>query len=257
MPKFFIDIPLAVGQCFTIDGDDAHHLITVRRIAPGDTVRVGDARGYDGTAEVREVTPDSLGLVVLELTPPKEVGVITTYLYQAMPKGSKFETCLELSGSYGVDHVIPLNTRRTIKQIKPERATKQLARYQKILEAQAKQAGRSLIPEMSAPLSVTDAIEKASHHHYNFVAYESEDDYSLKQFATMLRIKAFESGYDVSREGKIELGFFIGPEGGFTQNEIRQFAAAGIPMVTLGPRILRSEYAAPFILAALTYEGLI
>lgn len=257
MPKFFIDIPLSVGQSFSIDGDDAHHLITVRRIAAGDSIRIGDARGYDGMAEVREVLPDRLDLIVRDLTPPKDIGVITTYLYQAMPKGSKFETCLELSGSYGVDYVIPLNTRRTIKQIKADRADKQLARYQKILEAQAKQAGRSFIPEMLAPLNITDAIEKASQHHYSFVAYESEDDYSLKQFIKMLRIKAFDRGYDMSEEGKMELGFFIGPEGGFTQNEISQFTEAGIPMVTLGPRILRSEYAAPFILAALTYEGLI
>ncbi|MDO5733862.1 MAG: RsmE family RNA methyltransferase [Eubacteriales bacterium] len=254
MPKFFIADLLELGERLELQSDlDLNHLLRVRRVSVGENLRVVDGSGKNFLCQILTADPTALklGLEVIEEVPTEDLQKIEVSLFQAMPKGSKFDLCLQLAGSFGVDHVYPLETHRTIKKAKPERLDKQLGRWQKILEAQSKQSGKSRIAQIHEPVEIKHAIDMTSWCKHRIVANFSNDSISLKDYLTSLCLAA-EAAAEI-----IPLVFFIGPEGGFTEHEAKLFKANGIQAVDLGSRVLRSEYAATQILAALTYEGLI
>lgn len=146
------------------------------------------------------------------------------------------QKCVEL----GVDRIVAVSTERAIVKL-DKKESKKLERWQKIAEAAAKQSGRGKIPEIGQQvLKFKEAVAEAKELDGAIIPYEKEQETGIRQFVQGFRGES--------------IGVFIGPEGGFAEEEIALAQENGITPITLGKRILRTETAGMTTAAILLYE---
>lgn len=233
MPRFFKEFSCspAVGDTVTIEGQDGAHIRRSLRMTAGDTLTLCDGRGKDYTAVIDTFDGDTVRLSVTEITPTVTEPSLRITLYQGLPKGDKFEWILQKAVELGVSEIIPVVTARSIAKPGDKAVQKQL-RYQKIAAEAAGQCGRGRIPAVSLPLTFSQALARLGQENA-IVCYE----------AGGMPLRSLISPETTS------LSLFIGPEGGFSPQEIEALTSADVRVATLGKRILRCETAP---LAALT-----
>ena len=182
----------------------------------------------------------SVRLAVLSSHPTETESPLTIRLYQSVPKGDKFEYIVQKAVELGVSEIGPVYSSRCIVKPDPKSEEKKSARLSKIAQEAAKQCGRGRLPQILPFVTYAQAVRDCEEN--AFICYENEKSYSLKQYLKELSEKEAKT-----------LSFFIGPEGGYSEEEIAIAAKKGIPAVELGPRILRCETASGFVLSSLTF----
>lgn len=152
------------------------------------------------------------------------------------------EWIIQKTVELGVTRIVPVMTKRTVVKLDAKKAGKKTERYQAIALAAAKQSGRGVIPEVTAPVTWKEALAMAKELDMNMIPYEEAEGvaYSKEVFASI--------------KGKKSLGIFIGPEGGFAREEVETAVAMGAKMVTLGHRILRTETAGMAVMSIIMFE---
>jgi 16S rRNA (uracil1498-N3)-methyltransferase len=224
--RYFIDTALSPGVV-ELDGPEAHHLATVCRVRPGDAVCLFNGDGREYPARVVAVGKRRLTLeVTAETAPQREVG-FRLEVAAPLPKGDRAQMLLEKLTELGVTSFTPLQTIRSVVQPREAKLDK-LQRH--VIEA-SKQCGRNVLlqvqPLMEWPVFCTSPALPAQ----RLLAHPGADHQPL-----------------LGQRGDVVLA--VGPEGGFTEEEVAQGLAAGWRTVTLGPRILRIETAALALAAA-------
>jgi 16S rRNA (uracil1498-N3)-methyltransferase len=236
--RFFIAGDHAVGERVALAPDDARKLVTVLRRQSGDRVQIVDGAGAEFAARL-EV--DGTAVHAL-LDAPHTAGQIETrariVLAQAIPKGQKMDFIVEKATELGVAAIVPLRSARVVGERTGEHKHH---RWQRIAKTAAQQAGRSLVPSVEA-VADWDAL-RATFAAYDlvFMAWEGAAAAPLRD--------CFES----QAAGASSVLIVIGPEGGFSSDEVARARAAGAQTVSLGARILRTETAALVVLSALLY----
>ena len=142
----------------------------------------------------------------------------------------------------GVTSIVPVMTKRTIVKLDEKKADKKIDRFNQIALAAAKQSKRGLIPEVKPVMSFKEALKYASSLEMNIIPYEDARGMEYAK-SIISQIK-----------GKKSLGIFIGPEGGFTEDEVKLAVEMGANVITLGHRILRTETASLAILSIVMFE---
>ena len=235
MNRFFVsDIGLETA---VIEGEDLKHLASVLRLKKGDRVMLSDGRGSECEGEIRKVEPGK----ALVRTGPWRPSVSEPHhkltLFQCLPKAGKMETIIQKCTELGMYALVPTLSARCVVQ--PGRDfEKKLQRYRKVAREAAMQSHRGLVPEVlplvelkKAGLSVFDTV---------YVAYEGEKERSLKNVMA-------------DRPGR-RIALFVGPEGGFEAEEVAALVEKGAKVVSLGPRILRTETAGMAMCAEILFE---
>lgn len=239
MPKFFIAPNQIQENMIRLSDEDAKHVKTVLRARVGEEITVSDGQGVDYFCRIADMEDGVIAEVMREENCQSEPKTKIT-LYQALPKGDKMETIIQKCVELGIDRIVAVSTERCIVKL-DKKEEKKLVRWQKIAEAAAKQSGRGKIPQMaSRVLHFAEALQDAGGLDAALIPYEKEQERGIRSFVT-----AF-SGESI--------GIFIGPEGGFTAEEIQAAVQQGVLPVTLGKRILRTETAGMAALAILLYE---
>lgn len=241
MPKFFVSPEKISGDIITIDTDDTAHIKRVLRLGVGDTVTVCDSRGVDYDAEITEISNNAVICKAVSCRNNNSEPNISVTLYQALPKASKMEYIIQKNTELGIVKIVPCELSRCVVKLSGQDAAKKCARWQKIADEAAKQSGRGILPEIAPVLDFKHAVEDMKKSDLCFVPYESEDEVSLRSVLT-------------ANKNVKSIAFMIGPEGGFSPEEIAYIEAVGIPRITLGPRILRTETAGEATLAMVMYE---
>ena len=239
MPKFFFqknDISRGQVQLF---GEDEKHIKTVLRAREGEEITLCDGEGMDYQCRIasleRGVLLDILSQRVCETEPKTKIT-----LYQGLPKADKMELIIQKCVELGVDRIVAVSTERAIVKLDKKEA-KKLERWQKIAEAAAKQSGRGKIPEIGQQvLKFKEAVAEAKELDGAIIPYEKEQETGIRQFVENFKGES--------------VGVFIGPEGGFADEEIALAQENGITPITLGKRILRTETAGMTTTAILLYE---
>lgn len=239
MPKFFFnknDISRGQVQLF---GEDEKHIKTVLRAREGEEMTLCDGEGMDYQCRIasleRGVLLDILSKEVCETEPKTKIT-----LYQGLPKADKMELIIQKCVELGVDRIVAVSTERAIVKL-DKKESKKLERWQKIAEAAAKQSGRGKIPEIGQRvLKFKEAVAEAKGLDGAIIPYEKEQETGIRQF-----VQGFQGE---------SIGVFIGPEGGFAEEEIALAQENGITPITLGKRILRTETAGMTTAAILLYE---
>ena len=242
MQQFFADPSWIQGNSIYIEGADVNHMKNVLRMKPGEDVRVNDGQGKTYLCCVSAYEGDRAVLDILkELDSDTELPS-RIVLFQGLPKGDKMDWIVQKAVELGAYSIVPFAAKRSVVKLDEKKATKKQARWQAIAKGAAEQSGRSIIPEVQNVLTFTEALDSAKELDVLLIPYELEE--GMKE--TARTIEAVEPGQSV--------GIFIGPEGGFEEEEVELAKKAGAHPVSLGKRILRTETAGLTALSVLMYK---
>lgn len=225
---------LEVGELAVIRNDEAKHIIKVRRHKVGDKIRLTDGLGYEYEFLIRKIDKEELtGEVLRKNFLPREPNITIT-LASSPLKSDNTEIMLSKVVELGIETYQPVYFKNTIVKISENK----LKRLKKIVIASLKTSAGTLLPKISKPLFFNELIENFSLYDEVLLAYENSE----VKLSTVLNKEA----------PKILL--IIGPEGGFTNEEIQKAAQKGAKLFSLGKRRLRSETAAIVALSLVLYE---
>lgn len=236
MPRFFIeDHP--EGE-YLITGENGRHIARSLRMQPGEALTLCDGKGMDYHCTVLSCQGDQVLVQVENALPSSSEPKTQVIVCQCLAKGDKLETVTQKSVELGAVEIRPVISSRCVVKVDQKSAEKKQARLQKIAEEAAKQSGRGIIPSVFAPIPFRQAVEEAAARGDVFFFYEKAED-------------SFRSALQAS--GNV-ITIFIGPEGGFSPEEAELAKSFGGKLLSLGPRILRTETAPLAALAAIFYE---
>jgi len=237
--RFFVPGARERGERVRIEGGDAHHITDVLRLRAGDRIEVIDSTA---NAFVAELEGDGAELVarLVETSTPLPVERLRVDVAQALPKGAKMDLVVEKATELGAAAIHPFTSERTIVRVAGD---EKAARWNRIARSAAEQSGRRRVPPVETPVSYAELLERFGRYDLVLFAWESTDRDPLRErLAQLLR-------------GVRTVLVVIGPEGGFTHAEADAARARGASIISLGPRILRTETAALALLAVLAYES--
>jgi 16S rRNA (uracil1498-N3)-methyltransferase len=231
-PRFYLDAPLRAGGVCTLSEDAAHHAVHVLRLREGEEVTLFNGRGGEYAARIAAIQRLRISIDLLQHRPVERESPLRVTLVQGVSAGEKMDSTVRKAVELGVAAIQPVFAARSVARPKGERAENRRAHWQKVAIAACEQCGRNRIPEVHAPIALSDYRPGGT---------------AARIVLSPLARQPFSR---VSVEGN-ELVVAAGPEAGFTAEEEAALAAAGFAPASLGPRVLRTETAAVAALAAL------
>jgi 16S rRNA (uracil1498-N3)-methyltransferase len=242
MQRFFVATETLSGDQVTIGGETARQISRVLRMQPGDEVCLLDGSGWEYRVRLSAFGRDEVTGEVVERTQGAAEPRHKVTLYLALlNKAEKFEWALQKCTELGAAAFVPVRAARSITDV-PGKA--KLERWQRIIQEAAEQSGRAIVPPLHEAMTLAQAMTLEGRRLSEAIAGEH-----------IALMPALGSGRTLAKalaglqHDKGTAAIFIGPEGGFTEEEVERAEAAGLQTVTLGPRTLRAETAA---VAALT-----
>lgn len=217
--RYFVDQPLGPGR-FELDGPEAHHLATVCRLRPGDAVRLFNGDGREYPARVAEVARRRVALDVEPGETPRRELPFRLEVAAPLPKGERAPFLIEKLTELGVTAFTPLQTARSV--VVPREA--KLDRLERHVIEASKQCGRNVLMQVG-PLT-------------------KWEDFVRRGDLPARRVLAHPGGTAEPGREAADMAVAVGPEGGFTEEEVAAALAAGWLAVGLGPRLMRVETAA-------------
>lgn len=243
MYQFFVDPSQIQGKRIIIKGKDVNHIKNVLRMKAGDEISVSN--GVDGKEYRCGIAAFQEEEIICELRFIKEEGIelpSKIYLFQGLPKADKMELIVQKAVELGVYEIIPVAAKRSVVKLDEKKAKNKVLRWQGIAEAAAKQSRRGIIPKVQDVMNFRDAVSYSSFAQVKVIPYELAE--------SMEKTKRIISGIKLGED----IAIFIGPEGGFAEEEVKEAINAGIIPITLGKRILRTETAGMTVLSILMYH---
>jgi 16S rRNA (uracil1498-N3)-methyltransferase len=228
--RFFVD-EVRSGRA-ELSGDEARHLTRVLRVEAGQRYEISDNRNVY-LAEIETARKEHISFRTLEklASPAPTVRLI---LCAALIKFDHFEWMIEKATELGVSEIVPVETIRSERGL--ERAAhKRVERWRRIALEASQQSRRAFLPEVSEPESLKETFARQATHKFAF-----DENPAARSLSAAL---------PAVRDPQDTIALLIGPEGGWTDDERAQFAAAAWSPVSLGPLILRAETAALAALA--------
>lgn len=245
MQRYFLENKNINGNTVKITGDDFHHITRVMRMEPGEEIITVNENGLDAITEISEITNDVVIGTVIEWKNEESELPIKVAIVSGLPKGDKLEYIVQKGTELGAIEFIPFIATRSVVKWDHKKANKKIERLQKIAKEAAEQSHRSVLPTVQEPMTVAQLIQYAERFDFKLIAFEEEAKRGEKaQLAKVLT--AVQPGQSIL--------FVFGPEGGLTVEEVNKLGEAGFCACGLGPRILRTETAPLYALAAVSYQ---
>ena len=242
MQQFFAEPSWIRENKIFMQGSDVNHIRNVLRMKPGEDVRVNDGWGKTYLCCISSYEEQTAVLDILkELDSDTELPS-RIILFQGLPKGDKMEWIVQKAVELGAYSIVPFAAKRSVVKLDEKKAAKKQARWQLIAKGAAEQSGRGIIPEVSTVRTFAEALGMAGELDVVLIPYELEE--GMKE--TVRILEEIAPGQSV--------GIFIGPEGGFEEEEVERAKEAGAYAITLGKRILRTETAGLPTLSVLMYH---
>ena len=238
MHSCYVTPPHISEDTICISESERHHLLNVLRLRTGDRIEIFDGVGNRYVASLSSTRTSPLQAKILQHqfqphTPP----YIT--LFQALPKFDKMDLIVQKTTEIGVNEIAPMICQRSVpKSVVPQ---KRISRWQRIANEAAKQCKRPHFAHVLAPHGLEKCLGRVIDWDLLILLWEGEKRQKLKE---ILR----------NREDAKSVGLFVGPEGGFTDEEVELALQNGCQPATLGENILRTETAAIVSVAAVMYE---
>ncbi|HET6514264.1 MAG TPA: 16S rRNA (uracil(1498)-N(3))-methyltransferase [Thermodesulfovibrionales bacterium] len=228
MPRIFLPL-LKPTHEIRISGEKARYLTTVLRCSVGEEVTVFDGKGLSYRTIIKGISKKDIVAEIIDITSYDAESPIQITLIQGLLKGEKMDLVIQKTTELGVSEIIPAVTERS--QVKD---TRKVERWRKIAEDAARQCGRSMVPVIHESVLFGDLLASfsgstaASHH--GIIFWEKGG----MRLADALKMKGDSRSFMIA----------VGPEGGFTGEEVRVAESREFLTASLGKRILRSETAA-------------
>ncbi len=241
MHRFFIPANSIHDQRVVLRGTLVHQIRDVLRMQIGDQVILLDNSGFAYQAELVTLDRDTVRARIIERWQLDTEPATRITLYQGLLKGQKFDWVLQKGTEIGISAFVPVLAARCVVGSLNDVSETRLERWERIIVEAAEQAGRAILPHLGTPTLFAHACGQARRSGLALIPWEEERNRTLREALQIIpRPK--------------EINLFIGPEGGFAEDEIIMAQENGIVPVSLGPRILRAETAGLAAAAAILYE---
>lgn len=238
--RFFVAKNCLQGELVRLGGEQTHQIRSVLRLSPGDRIIVLDNQGWEYDVVLRTVgRKEVVGQVTQKRPAPGEPRTQVS-LYQSLLAREKFEWVLQKCTEVGVARFVPVVTQRSLIRKTSAIDVRRLTRWRRIVAEAAEQSGRGRIPELTTPVHFGEAVSRLGGFERCLVAWPQAQRPSLREL--------------LGRGKPATVAILIGPEGGFTDEELQQAQAGGAMPFSLGQRILRTETAAVVAAALILYE---
>jgi 16S rRNA (uracil1498-N3)-methyltransferase len=236
MNRFFLSVDTLATRQITFPSEVAHQVARVLRLRSGQQVIVLDNRGFEYVVELTVAASGKVTGTVLEKRLAAGESGFRLVVYMGLTQRDKFEWTLQKCTEMGAAGFVPVVSSRTLVQV-PEEAVRKSSRWKGILREAAEQSGRGLVPTLYPPARFAPAVRQARQEmHLALLAWEGETVTQMDQVLTGAPRNL--------PAGELKIGLFIGPEGGFSDDEVGLARQEGVALVSLGRRILRMETAA-------------
>lgn len=231
MPVFFVPQECVVRSTISITGDLLTHLRDSLRVTLGETIWFGNGDGTRYRAEIADVSKRAIAAHIVEILQEPSRCTPCLILCQSLLKGEKMDWIVQKATELGIRKIVPIESRHSVVRLKTDRVDHQLARWRRIALEAAQQSEQWHIPKIARPRSLSELL--ANHATCTTILMLTE-----RQEGKSLRTVGLPQGPHSS------LLVLVGPEGGWSQEELEVAEQAGVETITLGRHILRSETAA-------------
>lgn len=236
VPHIYQASAISLNTAVTLDDDAAGHIGRVLRMKEGEHVSIFNGEGGEYISEIIEVTKKNVIVMPQQFNPHNAESPLKIHLGQCISRGDKMDFTIQKSVELGITEITPIFSQRCGVKLSAERLEKKHQQWQKIAIAAAEQSGRNFVPTINPPIDLkqwleqqTDAIKLTLH---------PRAEHSIKTITVA--------------DGGVR--FLVGPEGGFTDDEMVQTKQQEFVDIRLGPRVLRTETAALTVLSALQLQ---
>lgn len=241
MSRFYVPREAVAAGKITVTGNEAHHILDVMRLKVSDRVVCFDGTGNVYAGIIREIGRKTLIIEVTDTRKQDTQSPVQVTLIQALPKKEKMDYIVEKATELGVHAIVPVTTERTIVQWDEEKKVSVVERWRKIAKEAAKQCGRADIPRVEPVHSFEQAVKSMPGFDRVFLAALTDETIPLKDAVSDFKGKS--------------IAVAIGPEGDFTPEEVAEVMKnTNVLLVSLGPRVLKSDTAGLAVLAILNHE---
>ncbi|TAN50635.1 MAG: 16S rRNA (uracil(1498)-N(3))-methyltransferase [Betaproteobacteria bacterium] len=233
LPRLHVDAALAAGSHLALPEAAAHHAMRVLRLEAGETLVLFNGGGGEYAARIESTGKTGVVVRIEAFSPTERESPLAVTLVQGLSSGERMDLTVQKSVELGVHAIQPLVAEKSVVRLAGERAAARCEHWRRVAIAACEQCGRNRVPQILPLLPFARYVAPAE---------------ALKL------VLAPDAGMGVKQalgEGAAAIVLAVGPEAGFSEAEERSLVAAGFKPVSLGPRILRTETAAPAALAAL------
>ncbi len=231
IPRFYQEEDFQVGQSIELSPENFRHAIQVMRLKSTSPIILFNGKSGEYQAILKEVQKRSAKAEITSFDSVDRESTLTTKLVLALIKPDKMDFAIQKAVELGVNAIQPINTERSVIQIKANRLEKKIQHWRGVIISACEQSGRTHIPELLPPISLQDYLEQP-----------------INTLRLVMLPTAIQTLKNVAlKEECVDL--LIGPEGGYTDAEEALLDDNNICRITFGPRILRAETA---VVAGLT-----
>ncbi|WP_459615250.1 16S rRNA (uracil(1498)-N(3))-methyltransferase [Bordetella sp. 2513F-2] len=235
LPRFYCDVPLSAGARIVLPDATAHHAVRVLRLRDGAALTLFNGTGGEYPAVLRlDGRSASAELGPLDPREAELPGRIT--LVQGLPGSDKMDWVVEKAVELGAACIVPVSARRSVVQLSGNRVEKRLAHWQRIAQAAAEQCGRNRLAAVEAPCTLAEWLARPAE--------------GLRLMCHPEAALPLAEALPPRGSAPFSLALLVGPEGGWSDEEIAAARAAGVQAVRFGPRVLRTETAGLALMAA-------
>jgi len=232
MPIFYTPSVNIGKETIILPKEESHHIRNVLRKNPNDRISVTDGKGNLYKVQIDKLTDRGITGRILERESYTADSDCEISIAQAVPKGSRMDFFVEKATELGVNEIIPIHTKRSLFP------NDKRERWQRVAISAIKQSERLFLPRIEPLSSYEDVLRRVNGYDITIIAWERAKDRRLKGLLN----------------DKQKILAFVGPEGGFTDDEIEEAQASGAIPITLGDNILRSETAGIALITMILYE---
>lgn len=225
IPRLFIDAPLQSGAQLQLPAEAAHYVSKVLRLKPGRPLLVFNGTGGEFQASLVTAERRTATVAIEEFVEVNRESPLHMELAIGISRGERMDWVVQKATELGVTAITPIITERTEVKLDSDRQASRLQRWQQVAISACEQSQRTRVPTISPPKRLEEFLERCDAQH-KLVLHPSADASTLG-----------------SREPAKEVCVLVGPEGGFSEAEIRSSVSAGFRPWQIGPRILRTETA--------------
>lgn len=224
---------IETGATIRLEKNASHHLVKVMRAKKDTSVILFNGDSFEYTATLLDENTKGCSVAVSNKTATLRESHLRITLIQGISRSDRMDTCIQKSIELGVNVIVPVICERTTMKLKDNRADKKLAHWQKIIVSACEQSGRCVIPQLQPITNYLQALQEPGPNCK--LVLDPQSKTSLKHITAP----------------KEDIVIVVGPEGGLTLAEITQAYALNFKGIQLGPRILRTETAAPACIASM------
>ena len=238
MHRFYHSNPLDLNQIIILDEFASHHALRVMRVKVDDFLILFNGDGFEYRGRVSGINKKTINVEILSKEKNNSESPININLFQSISSNEKMDMVIQKATELGVSSIQPIFTSRSTIKLSLERAKKRLIHWRQVSISACEQSGRSKIPTIKSPIEFDQISEGIKTNSLNLLLHPDN----------------LEESSNLPNEYSGDINIFIGPEGGFSQDEALLLKKQNCINIQLGPRILRTETAPLAIIAILQYK---